>query len=63
MQRLEVVERDERAGLLSRPGASFIESSSRRSSASRSGSTGARTMKLDCGVIARYSKTSSPVGS
>ena len=41
----------------------MLDASGLRSSASRSGFTAARTMKLDCGVIPRYSKTSSPVGS
>ena len=45
------------------PGARFIEASNWRSSASRDGVIAARIMKLDCGVIAAYSKTSSPVGS
>src|ERR1700674_2064058 len=36
-----------------RPGPSFMDASNARSSFSRDGTIGARTMKLDCGVIVR----------
>jgi hypothetical protein len=36
---------------LTRPGPSFIDASRSRNSCSRDGTIGARTMKLDCGVM------------
>jgi hypothetical protein len=52
MQSVELRERDQGLFGLTDPGASFMESSKPRSSASRDGTIGAKIMKFPCGVMA-----------